>query len=116
MPKEKSPFKMLMCSVEKDKLDSAKSVLKNAKEQLYLSFLADGVELEKSDMFGWNRKNEVVLVGLVRAENATQTLQGLDLLLCPDNERSFGIAFTSDITSMSREMLEYFITQQKENA
>ena len=114
MAKNKSPFKMLFCIVDKDKLDSVRALLKNANGQLYLSFLAEGIELEKTDILGANRQDEVVLVGLVNTKTATQTLQGLDLLLCPDKEQSFGIAFTSEITSMSREVLEYFISIQKE--
>ena len=114
MSKRKSPFKMMMCIVEKEKADVARGVLKNAKEQFYLTFFAEGVTLKKSDMLGGNRQNMSVFVGLIRTENATNTLQGLDLALCPDNEKSYGLAFTFDVTSMSREMLEYFIAQQKE--
>jgi len=114
MNRKKSPFKMLICLVQKDKADIARGILKNAKEQVYLSFLAEGVKLDKNNLLGGDREDMMVLVGLVRSENAARAAQGLDLVLCPDNETSYGVVATVDISSISREMLEYLLNKQKE--
>jgi len=111
---KKSPFKMLICLIRRDKEDIARAILKNAKEQFFLSFLAEGVSLKKNNILGGDRQDMTALVGLVRSENVARTLQGLDLVLCPDKEISYGLVMAVDINSISREMLEYFINKQKE--
>ena len=112
--KDKSPYKIIICFVHKDKEDVVRGILKNAKEPFYVSFLGEGVSIDKGGMLGGDRQDVSVFAGFVRADNATRTLQGLDLVLCTDAENSFGLAFTTEVTSITREMLEYFLGKQKE--
>lgn len=109
---KKAPFKMLICVVDKDKANVALSILKNAKEKFNLVSFVQAEE-RSGGLMGLNRHEGVMIMGLVRADNATRVLQGLDLVLCPD-EKSFGIAMTVNLSSMSREMLNYFIKKQEE--
>ncbi len=112
---KKSPFKMLICVVEQDKADLALKILKNAKEGFNLTTFVQAEEHSRTfDLMALNRRDCAMITGLVRTDNATRTLQGLDLVLCPDNDRSYGLAMTVPLSSMSREMLNYFLRRQKE--
>ena len=73
-------------------------------------------QASKLSMVGMSTTQRVMITGLVRSENATRVLQGLDLVLCPDDDKTYGIAYTINLSSMSREMLNYFIKKQKEEA
>lgn len=109
---KKSPFKMLICVVDKDKASVALNILKNAKEKFNLISFVQTEERSRG-LMGLNRREGVMIMGLVRTDNATRVLQGLDLVLCPD-EKSYGIAMTVNLNSISREMLNYFIKKQEE--
>ena len=112
---KKSPFKLLICVVDQDKADLALKIIKNAKEGFNLTTFVQAEERSRSfDLMALNRHDCAMITGLVRADNATRTLQGLDLVLCPDDDRSYGIAMTVNLSSMSREMLNYFVKRQKE--
>ncbi len=113
---KESPFKLLVCVVDKGKADIAKAILKNAKEPNYLEFLSEGITLAKFvSVMGGNRRDTSVLTGLVRSDNALRTVQGLDLILCPDEKHSYGVVFTISLNSMNREMLNYFLSKQTED-
>ncbi len=112
---KKSPFKLLICIVDQDKAELALKILKNAKEGFNLTSFVQSEDGSRAfDLMALNRRDCAMITGLVRTENATRTLQGLDLVLCPDEDRSYGIAMTVPLSSMSREMLNYFLRRQKE--
>ncbi|MBO5103149.1 MAG: hypothetical protein J6C13_03580 [Clostridia bacterium] len=110
---KKSPYKLLVCFVENKKVDYALQILKNGHETLGLSSFVEGTSRlgVMDNIMGLARNQRVMLTCFVRSKNATRTLQALDLLLCPDG-KSFGIAFTIDLSSISRESLNYFISKQ----
>ncbi|MBQ7977248.1 MAG: hypothetical protein IJ301_01425 [Clostridia bacterium] len=110
---KKAPCKMLVCIVDKDKASVALDILKNAKESFNIISLVETQE-RSSGIMGLNRQESVMIAGLVRSENASRILQGLDLVLCP-NDKSFGIAYTINMSSMSRETLNFFIAKHKED-
>lgn len=113
---KEAPFKLLVCVVDKEKSDIAKAILKNAKEQSFLEFLSEGITLAKFvSVMGGNRRDTTVLTGIVRRENALRTVQGLDLILCPDEKRSYGVVFTIPLSSMNREILNYFLNKYSED-
>lgn len=115
MAKRKAPFKMLVCIIDKTKTDLALQILRNAHENLGISNLVVGVsKMGSMDIMGLARKERTMITSLVRAKNASRTVQALDLLLCPDDEESFGLAFTVPLNSASRDTINYF-TPKKEN-
>ena len=113
---KKSPFKGLVCIVDKEKADLAWKILENARENFNISSMVESMEKNsKLSMVGFSTIPRIMMTGLVRTDNATRVLQGLDLVLCPDDDKSYGYAFTINLSSMSREMLNYFVKKQKEN-
>lgn len=115
MAKRKAPFKMLICFVDKSKEEMALQILRNAHENLGISNIVIGAsKLGTMDIMGLARKERTMITTLVRASNAIRTVQALDLLLCPDDEESYGLVFTVPMNSASRDTLNYF-TPKKEN-
>lgn len=115
MVKRKAPFKLLICIIDKTKTDLALQILNNAHENLGISNIVHGVsKLGTMDLMGLARKERTMITSLVRTGNASRTLQALDLLLCPDDEESYGLAFTVPVNSASRDTINYF-TKKKEN-
>ena len=115
MTKRKAPFKMLVCIIDKTKADMALQILNNAHESLGISNIVLGVsKMGSMDLMGLARKERTMITSLVRANNASRTVQALDLLLCPDDEGSYGLAFTIPMSSASRDTINYF-TPKKEN-
>lgn len=114
MQKKIAPFKMLICIVDKTKETLALQILRNAHENLGISNIVLGVsKLGAIDLMGLARNERTMITTLVRADKATRTLQALDLLLCPDDTESFGLAFIVPMNSASRDTLDYF-TPKKE--
>ena len=114
---KKAPFKVLVCVVDKEKAELAWKILENARESFNISSLVQSLDkASKLSIVGMITTQRVMITGLVRSENATRVLQGLDLVLCPDDDKTYGIAYTINLSSMSREMLNYFIKKQKEEA
>lgn len=112
---KKAPFKVLVCIVDKEKADLAWKILENARESFNISSMVDSIDkFNKLSMVGISTTPRIMITGLVRTDNASRVLQGLDLVLCPDDDKTFGIAFTINLSSMSREMLNYFVNKQKE--
>ncbi len=115
MAKTKAPFKMLVCIVDKSMEELALQILRNAHENLGISNIVLGAsKLGTIDLMGLARKERTMITTLVRSANAARTVQALDLLLCPDGEESFGLAFTIPMNSASRDTINYF-TPKKEN-
>ena len=115
MAKRKAPFKMLICIIDKTKADLALQILKNAHENIGISNIVLGVsKLGSMDIMGLARKERTMITSLVRANNATRTIQALDLLLCPDDDESYGLAFAIPMNSASRDTINYF-TPKKES-
>jgi len=115
MTKRKAPFKMLVCIIDKTKADMALQILNNAHENLGISNIVFGVsKLGAKDLMGLARKECVMITSLVRTDNASRTVQALDLLLCPDDEDSYGLVFTIPLSSASRDTINYF-TRKKED-
>lgn len=113
MAKRKAPYKMLVCIVEKSKVEFVLQILKNAHEVLGVSTLVEGTsKLGTMDIIGVSRHERVMISSLVRAENATRTVQALDLVLCPD-DTSFGLVFTIKLNSASRETLNFLNTKRE---
>lgn len=113
MAKKKAPYKMLICIAEKSKIDLVQQILRNAHETLGIVSLVEGTsKLGAMDLIGLAKNERVMLMTLVRAENASRTVQALDLLLCPDEE-SYGLAFTIKLTSASRETLNFFAAKRE---
>ncbi len=115
MIKRKAPFKIMICIIDKTKTDLALQILNNAHENLGISNIVLGVsKLGTMDIMGLARKERTMITSLVRTNNATRTIQALDLLLCPDDEDSYGLAFTIPMNSASRDTINY-LTRKKED-
>ena len=111
---KKSPYKMLVCFVEKEKVDSALGIIKNAHEVHGLTSIVEGTSKlgTMDNIIGLARDTRVMLTSFIRSKNASRTLQALDLVRCPD-EKSYGIAFTINLSSISREALNYIIAKKE---
>ncbi len=115
MAKKKAPFKLLICIVDKAKSDLALQILNNAHENIGISNIVFGVsKMGSMDIMSLGRKERIMLTSLVRTNNVVRTIQALDLLLCPDDEESFGMAFSIPLTSASRDTINYFTPKRRE--
>ncbi len=104
---------MLVCIAEKSKVEMVLGILKNAHEVLGITTLVEGTsKLGTMDIMGLARNERTMIMSLVRAENAKRTVQALDLVLCPD-DRSFGLCFTINLNSASKETLNFFATKRE---
>ena len=108
-----SPYKLLICIVEKGHLDLVLNILNNAHEAAGVSTLVEGTSKlgVVQNIIGLAKNPRVMLSTFIRSEHATRTIQALDLVLCPDDV-SYGIAMTIDLSSISREALNYIISRK----
>lgn len=111
---KKSPYKILICFIEKEKVDLALRIIKNAHEVHGLTSIVEGTSKlgAMDNIIGLARDTRVMLTSFIRSKNASRTLQALDLVLCPD-DKSFGVAFTINLSSISREALNYIIAKRE---
>ena len=110
---KESPYKLLICFVEKSREDLALDILNNANEISGISSMVEGTSRlgAVENIMGIAKNPRIMLATFIRSEQAVRTIQALDLVLCPD-DKSYGIAFTIDLSSMSRETLNYIISKR----
>ena len=110
---KKSPYKMLICIVEKNREELAQNILKNANEISGISSIVDGTSNlgAVNNIMGLSKVPKVMMATFIRAEHADRTIQALDLVLCPDG-KSYGIAFTVNLSSIARETYNYVLAKK----
>jgi len=106
------PYKILICIVDKKKINDITKFLDSVEEPVRLSCLADGTRRAGIlDVLGVGKIERSVMLGFVRTEKASKILKQLDKILITD-DNSVGWAFTTNLTSISSETLEYIKLKQ----
>ena len=110
---KKSPYKILVCIVEKNREDLAQEILKNSNEISGISSIVDGTSNlgAVNNIMGLSKSQKVMISTFIRAEHAERTIQALDLVLCPDG-KSYGVAFTVNLSSIARESYNYILAKK----
>ena len=106
------PYKILICIVDRKKIGDITKYLDSVEEPVRLSCLADGTRRAGIlDVLGVGKIERSVMLGFVRTEKASKILKQLDKILITE-DNSFGWAFTTNLTSISSETLEYIKLKQ----
>ena len=103
-----APYKVLICIVDTKVTQQILDYLNDKKETIHYTSLAEGTRrLGILQMLGVGRIERNVIIGIIRTSTASQTLLDLDKILMLDNEKSYGWAFTTRLSSITSEVIEF---------
>ena len=103
-----APYKVLICIVDTKVTQPILDYLNDKKETIHYTSLAEGTRrLGILQMLGVGRIERNVIIGIIRTSTASQTLLDLDKILMVDEEKSYGWAFTTRLSSITSEVIEF---------
>lgn len=105
---ELAPYKVLFCIADTKVSQQILDYLNTHKETMHYTCLAEGTRrLGILQMLGVGKIDRHLILGIIRTSTASQTLKDLDTILMPDGEKSYGWAFTTKLSSITSEVIEF---------
>ena len=103
-----APYKVLICITDSKVTNDIIQYLNTTNETIHYTCLAEGTRrLGILQMLGVGRIDRHVIIGIIRTATASTTLQKLDAILMPDADKSYGWAFTTRLSSITSEVIEF---------